>query len=76
MGWCTSNAENNSTHSPDIFPGYGIYEEISAAMIEQSPCQVVASHSYNLSSYSSVLLLQKFQLIVTYTLAVTEFIYK
>lgn len=38
MGWCT-NAEDNSTHSPDIFPGYGIYEEISSAMIDQSSCQ-------------------------------------
>jgi hypothetical protein len=76
MGWCT-NAEDNSTRSPDIFPGYGIYEEISSAMIDQSSCQVVASHSYNLSSYSSVLLLQKIQLIlVTYTLAAIVFIDK
>ena len=40
MGWCISNAEENSTHSPDIFPGYGLYEENSTARIEQSPCQV------------------------------------
>ncbi|KAM0902462.1 hypothetical protein ACQ4PT_019284 [Festuca glaucescens] len=39
MGWCISNAEDNSAHSPDIFPGYGIYEEISSAMIDQSSCQ-------------------------------------
>ncbi|CAM0880479.1 unnamed protein product [Alopecurus aequalis] len=39
MGWCISNAEENSTHSSDIFLEYGLYEENSTAGIEQSPCQ-------------------------------------
>lgn len=55
MGWCIPNEETNSSSSPNIFPGNGLFEEECTASIQQSPRQVLTLHShYNLCSYFSV----------------------